>query len=189
MDYYRVMNLTRNATQKDIKRAYLKLARQLHPDVNGNDLEKAALFKKVSEANSVLSDPAKRAEYDNRFSYRDRGETHYSPKGQTSARASAPRGSHYGINEDVWYAHHYGVHAQRTSRWTGKIHMNYGSHIPEEMFEREMESIRRREATSKIQNGYMLRRELRLKKQAEEEAAKRANAPPKPDTNDGCVIS
>ncbi|OQR91191.1 hypothetical protein ACHHYP_04910 [Achlya hypogyna] len=190
MDYYRVMNLTRTATQKEIKRAYLQLARQLHPDVTGNDLEKAALFKKVSEANSVLSDPVKRAEYDNRFSYqRGNAETQYSPRGQTTQRAANSQGRHYGINEDVWYAHHYGVHASRTSRWTGKIHMNYGSHIPEEMMEAQMENIRRQEATNRIQNGYMLRRELRLKKQAEEKL-RAAGASPQPKADDdGCCIS
>ncbi|OQR95090.1 hypothetical protein THRCLA_08021 [Thraustotheca clavata] len=169
---------------------YVILARQLHPDVTGNDIEKASLFKRVNEANAVLSDPIKREEYDNRYSYH-RPETEYSPRGQTNQRAStSTSGRHYGINEDVWYANHYGIHAARSGRWTGRINMNYGSHIPEQMYEAQMESIRRQEATQRIQNGYMLRRELRLKKQAEEaEKERQANKQTQTKEESECTIS
>ncbi|PKL79557.1 MAG: molecular chaperone DnaJ [Candidatus Melainabacteria bacterium HGW-Melainabacteria-1] len=62
-DYYEVLGLERNATDNDIKRAYRKLARQYHPDVN-NEPESEQIFKDISEAYTILSDPQRRASYD-----------------------------------------------------------------------------------------------------------------------------
>jgi curved DNA-binding protein len=62
-DYYKVLALTRNATQEEVKRAYRKLARKFHPDVN-RDPTAEARFKEIGEAYEVLSDPEKRAAYD-----------------------------------------------------------------------------------------------------------------------------
>jgi len=62
-DYYEVLGVSRNATEDDLRKAYRKLARQYHPDVNkAEDAE--AKFKEISEAYAVLSDPDKRARYD-----------------------------------------------------------------------------------------------------------------------------
>jgi molecular chaperone DnaJ len=63
-DYYKVLGVTRSASAEDIKKAYRKLARELHPDRNPDDKNAETKFKDVSEANAVLSDPAKRREYD-----------------------------------------------------------------------------------------------------------------------------
>jgi molecular chaperone DnaJ len=63
-DYYKVLGVTRSASADDIKKAYRKLARELHPDRNPGDKAAETKFKDVSEANAVLSDPAKRKEYD-----------------------------------------------------------------------------------------------------------------------------
>ncbi|MBX6377072.1 MAG: molecular chaperone DnaJ [Clostridia bacterium] len=63
-DYYEVLGVRRDATQEEIKRAYRRLARQYHPDVNKDDPQAAERFKEVAEAYQVLSDPEKRARYD-----------------------------------------------------------------------------------------------------------------------------
>jgi len=63
-DYYEVLGLSKGATEEEIKKAYRKLARQYHPDVNKDDKEAAEKFKEINEAYHVLSDPEKRARYD-----------------------------------------------------------------------------------------------------------------------------
>ena len=63
-DLYEVLGVSRDATEEDIKRAYRKLARELHPDVNQHDPQAEERFKEVSAAYEVLSDPAKRRQYD-----------------------------------------------------------------------------------------------------------------------------
>jgi curved DNA-binding protein len=63
-DYYEILEISRGATEKDIKSAYRKLARKHHPDVNPGDKNAEDRFKELSEAFAVLSDPEKRAKYD-----------------------------------------------------------------------------------------------------------------------------
>ena len=63
-DYYLTLGVQRNASQADIKKAYRKLARQYHPDVNKDDAQAEAKFKAINEAHEVLSDPEKRSLYD-----------------------------------------------------------------------------------------------------------------------------
>ncbi len=63
-DYYDVLGLARDASQRDIKAAYRRLARQYHPDVNRADPDAEERFKQIGEAYAVLSDPEKRARYD-----------------------------------------------------------------------------------------------------------------------------
>ena len=64
-DYYEVLGVAKDASADDIKKAYRKLARKYHPDLNKDNPEEAAeKFKEVNEAYSVLSDDQKRAQYD-----------------------------------------------------------------------------------------------------------------------------
>jgi molecular chaperone DnaJ len=63
-DYYKALGVTKDASQAEIKKVYRKLARELHPDKNPGDATAEARFKEVSEAYDVLSDTAKRKEYD-----------------------------------------------------------------------------------------------------------------------------
>lgn len=63
-DYYEILGVAREASSEDIKRAYRQLARQHHPDVNGNGPEAEEMFKDLGEAYAVLSDPEKRQRYD-----------------------------------------------------------------------------------------------------------------------------
>lgn len=64
IDYYKVLGIDRNASQKDIKSAYRKLARKFHPDLNPHNSEAKKNFQQVNEAHEVLSDPEKRKKYD-----------------------------------------------------------------------------------------------------------------------------
>lgn len=64
VDYYKTLGISKTATEADIKKAYRKLARKYHPDVNPNDKESHKKFQQINEANEVLSDPEKRKKYD-----------------------------------------------------------------------------------------------------------------------------
>ncbi len=63
-DYYEVLGVSRSASEKDIKKAYRKLARKYHPDINPGSKEAEAKFKEISEAYEVLGHPEKRKQYD-----------------------------------------------------------------------------------------------------------------------------
>ena len=63
-DYYEVLGIQKGASEEEIKKAYKKLARKYHPDMNPGDKEAEEKFKEVNEANEVLSDPEKKARYD-----------------------------------------------------------------------------------------------------------------------------
>lgn len=64
IDYYNVLGVSRSATQDEIKKAYRKLARKHHPDLNKDNPNAKAKFQEINEANEVLSDPEKRKKYD-----------------------------------------------------------------------------------------------------------------------------
>jgi curved DNA-binding protein CbpA len=63
-DYYGVLGVSKTATDEEIKKAYRKLARTHHPDLNPGDKTAEAKFKDINEANEVLGDPEKRRKYD-----------------------------------------------------------------------------------------------------------------------------
>lgn len=63
-DYYATLGVTKGSTEKEIKQAFRKLARKLHPDVNPSDKQAESKFKEINEAYEVLGDPAKRKKYD-----------------------------------------------------------------------------------------------------------------------------
>ena len=64
IDYYNILGIGKQADQEEIKKAYRKLARKLHPDLNPNDKDAHKKFQQINEANEVLSDPEKRKKYD-----------------------------------------------------------------------------------------------------------------------------
>jgi len=64
IDYYKILDVSKNATPDEVKKAYRKLARKYHPDLNPNDAQAQKKFQEINEANEVLSDPEKRAKYD-----------------------------------------------------------------------------------------------------------------------------
>jgi DnaJ-class molecular chaperone len=87
-DYYAVLGVSRNAKAEDIKKAYRKLARKHHPDVNPGDKAAEERFKDISEAFDVLSDDKKRSVYD-RYGF-------YSDQVQQDAGAGAAAGFDFG---------------------------------------------------------------------------------------------
>ena len=70
-DYYGALGIKKGATADEIRKAFRKLARKYHPDVNPNDKKAEEKFKEISEANDVLSDPKKRKVYDQLGFYSD----------------------------------------------------------------------------------------------------------------------
>jgi curved DNA-binding protein len=64
IDYYKILELDKSATTDDVKKAYRRLARKYHPDLNPNDEAAKRKFQEINEANEVLSDPEKRKKYD-----------------------------------------------------------------------------------------------------------------------------
>lgn len=86
-DYYDVLGVPRNASQKDIKKAYYQQAKKYHPDTNKGDPEAAKKFQEVSEAYEVLSDDGKRQQYDNW------GSASGFPGGSSGGGAGGPQGS------------------------------------------------------------------------------------------------
>lgn len=90
-DYYKIMGVAKNATEKDIKAAYRKLARKYHPDISkeSNAEEK---FKEMGEAYEVLKDPAKRSEYDQYQKHKEYNQHYsqsYGPSGRQHQQQSA----------------------------------------------------------------------------------------------------
>ncbi|ETK71628.1 hypothetical protein F442_21623 [Phytophthora nicotianae P10297] len=193
IDYYRVLNVARTASFKEIKAAYFQLAKSLHPDVTGNDESKAERFKHVSEAHSVLSDPQKRREYDasrpaESFRTYDTSGMSQHPYAATGGAPDLRARPLYGINEEIWLAHHYGPAARRS----GMPPRYYGMDVVEEKLEHQRERIRRRQRHFKLNrtSGYFMRREARLKKHEEEKAeAETDREGEKGKPNDGCAIS
>src|SRR5437763_16584552 len=59
-DYYKILGVSKDASEKDIKQAYRQVARKYHPDVNPDNKEAEEKFKEINEANEALSDPEKR---------------------------------------------------------------------------------------------------------------------------------
>ncbi|MCK4562740.1 MAG: DnaJ domain-containing protein, partial [Flavobacteriaceae bacterium] len=95
IDYYKILEIPKSASGKDIKKAYRKLARKYHPDVNPNDDSAKKKFQQVNEANEVLSNSEKRKKYDKYGKDWEHGEAYekarqqqqYSNRGQQYSRA------------------------------------------------------------------------------------------------------
>lgn len=92
IDYYKVLGLDQKASAEDIKKAYRKLARKMHPDLNPGDKEANKKFQQLNEANAVLSDPEKRKKYDQYGQHWEQSEAFEYQKAQQQRSQSAGRG-------------------------------------------------------------------------------------------------
>src|SRR6478752_3533131 len=90
VDYYKILGVSKNASEEDIKKAYRKLARKHHPDLNPNDKEAHKKFQQINEANEALSDPEKRKKYD------QYGKDWQHAEQFEQARQSRQRSQHFG---------------------------------------------------------------------------------------------
>jgi len=101
VDYYKVMGLDKSATAAQIKSAYKKLARKLHPDLNPDDKEANIKFQQLNEANAVLSDPEKKAKYDKYGKDWEHGEEYEKyQQSQQQQRQSYSGGGGNGFEDD-----------------------------------------------------------------------------------------
>src|ERR1700734_3873430 len=103
-DYYEILGVKKSASAEDIRRAFRKLARKYHPDVNPGDKSAEEKFKTLSEANDVLSDPKKRKIYDQVGFYSDNidpatAEAYARGGGAGGFAGSAPGGSQGGAGQ------------------------------------------------------------------------------------------
>lgn len=87
IDYYQVLGINKQASEAEVKKAYRKLARKYHPDINPNDKDAHKKFQAINEANEVLSDPEKRKKYDTYGENWQHGEEYEKAR---QARKSAP---------------------------------------------------------------------------------------------------
>lgn len=86
IDYYQVLGVSKTASADDIKKAYRKLARQYHPDVNPNNKEAEQKFKQINEANEVLSNAENRAKYDKYGEHWQHGEAYEQAQRQQQSK-------------------------------------------------------------------------------------------------------
>ncbi|ARV07105.1 molecular chaperone DnaJ [Polaribacter sp. SA4-10] len=100
IDYYKILGLTKSASQADIKKAYRKLARKYHPDLNPNDKNAEKKFKEINEANEVLSDAVNRKKYDKYGEHWQNAEAYEQEKQRQQKYQRSSQGSSGGYSQE-----------------------------------------------------------------------------------------
>ena len=115
-DYYGILGVKKTATADDVRKAFRKLARKFHPDVNPGDKKAEEKFKELSEANDVLSDPKKRKIYDQLGFYSDnidpKAAEAYANSGATGGNPFGGAGGNPGGNPFGGYSNQGGQHCR-----------------------------------------------------------------------------
>ena len=93
LDYYNVLGIIKSASEADIKKAYRKMARKYHPDLNPNDKTAEKKFKEINEANEVLSNPENRKKYDTYGENWQNGEAYEQEKQRQQKQQRRPQGN------------------------------------------------------------------------------------------------
>lgn len=102
IDYYKILDLKKDATAEAIKKAYRKLARKHHPDLNPNNEESKKKFQQINEANEVLSDPDKRKKYDKYgkdWQHADQLDAQQNQQRQNQSQGGNPYSGDFGNND------------------------------------------------------------------------------------------
>jgi curved DNA-binding protein len=121
IDYYKILELSKTASEADIKSAYRKLARKYHPDVNPNNKEAEKKFKEINEANEVLSDPEKRKKYDaygKDWKHADAFEEAKRQQGQSQRTSGQQYSGEYGSDFSDFFESMFGGQSGGRSRQT-----------------------------------------------------------------------
>lgn len=102
IDYYKILGVAKNATESDIKKAYRKLARKYHPDLNPDDKEAEIKFKQINEANEVLSNAENRKKYDKYGKDWEHAEEYEKAQQQQQSQRGYQRQSSHGFSESEY---------------------------------------------------------------------------------------
>lgn len=100
IDYYKILRLTKSASEADIKKAYRKLARKYHPDLNPNEKNAEKKFKEINEANEVLSDTENRKKYDQYGEHWQNAEAYEQEKQRQQKHQRSAQGSSRGYSQE-----------------------------------------------------------------------------------------
>ena len=141
IDYYKILGVDKSASQDDVKKAYKKLARKYHPDLNPNDPDAHRKFQEINEANEVLSDPEKRKKYDQygeNWKHAEEFEKQRQQYGQYQGQAGAGSGGGFwssggGFSGDGEFSDFFeslfGAQGRRRTRSTGLRGQDYNAEL------------------------------------------------------------